>query len=467
MADYTFFTDKRPSLVPDLRASVSELNQPNSIGSARRLASGLLLASLAVRAAPAAEALTSTESPHLLAPETSEQDTFSNPIARGADPWVVYHAGYYYFCEPVTDNSIAIWKSDSLTRRGDRRVVWKAPQEGWNSALIWAPELHRLDGRWYIYYAASAAPRDNTSHRVGVLESLTDDPLGPYFDRGMVYTGDDRYGRAANHWAIDATPLELHGRLYLLWSGWPDGEDLQYLYIAQLENPWTTAGPRVRLCDNATYDWERVNNDPRQRGLHEAPQVLKHNGRVFVVYSCSASWQQTYKLGLLELTGDDPLNPADWRKYPQPVFQSSDEVFGVGHASFVKSPDGLEDWIVYHAKISRTPGWRRVICTQRFGWRPDGSPDFGRPVPWQVRQKQPSGSRGVGFLLNGSETRIRPQGRSTRCPRFEPTGSLRPDLAGARYAWRFGHCPCEALVSLPGQTNFRDCRLCRANSTSS
>lgn len=321
---------------------------------------------------------------------------FCNPIARGADPWVAQHSGHYYYCEPVRDNSICVWTSDRLTHRGQRQIVWRAPRRGWNSHLIWAPELHRLDGRWYIYYTASAGPKDNAGHRTGVLESVADDPCGPYRDRGMVYTGDDPSRRTGNCWAIDATILDLHTGRYLLWSGWPDERDAQYLYISALENPWTTRGPRVRLCDNDTYTWERIGDDPRERGLHEGPQVLLRDGRVFVVYSCSGSWQTHYKLGLLELAGDgDPLKSANWLKHPTPVFQSTADVYGVGHASFVKSPDGREDWVVYHAKVSRSDGWERVVCVQPFTWRADGLPDFGRPAPWETPLPAPSGDPGL------------------------------------------------------------------------
>ncbi len=232
---------------------------------------------------------------------TISSSTYCNPIGPGADPWVVQHEGRYYSCEPVADCAIGLWTSDRLTDRGTRRIIWRTPRREWNSHQIWAPELHRLNGRWYIYYTASSAPRYNAGHRAGVLESSADDPCGPYIDRGMLYTGDDPAGRGPNRWAIDATVLTLGGRNYLLWSGWPREEDMQYLYLAALENPWTTRGPRVRLCDNATYVWERVNDMPGGRGLHEAPQVLQRNGRVFVVYSCSSSWDATYKLGLLEL----------------------------------------------------------------------------------------------------------------------------------------------------------------------
>jgi GH43 family beta-xylosidase len=53
----------------------------------------------------------------------------------------------------------------------------------------------------------------------------------------------------------------------------------------------------------------------------------------------------------------------------------------VGHCCFTQSPDGTEDWIVYHSKTRRWDGWHdRVVRAQPFGWRADGLPDFGRPI---------------------------------------------------------------------------------------
>ncbi|MEW6251976.1 MAG: glycoside hydrolase family 43 protein [Planctomycetota bacterium] len=381
-----------------------------------------------VEAAPAVAAVQAPDTTS--APAAQREATFCNPIGPGADPWVIRVAEprrpageqsrvRYYLCQ-AAGHAIAVCSSDRLTRPGPRRIVWRAPPTGWNARQIWAPELHRLAGRWYIYYAASDG--DNANHRLGVLEAETDDPQGAYRDRGMLYTGDDpetwvaeggggtragpqppartgaapaqdeRVRRAGNRWAIDATILAHRGRMYLLWSGWPANEDAQYLYIAPLENPWTVGGPRVRICGNADHVWERVGDDPQARGLHEAPQVLRHGARTFVVFSCSGAWLPEYKLGLLELAGDgDPLDPASWRKHPEPVFQRTDAVCGVGHASFAKSPDGTEDWIIYHAKKSRAPGWERLICTQAFDWQADGRPDFGRPATWGEPLALPSG----------------------------------------------------------------------------
>lgn len=343
--------------------------------------------------------------------------TFTNPIFRGADPWVVRHESAYVWCAAYRD-AIHVGISDRLTARGTLTTVWRAPRGAWNSREVWAPELHRLAGRWFIYYAASDGR--NANHRVGVLESLADDPLGPYVDRGPLYTGDDATACAVpypaeqdphwrgNRWAIDATVLERDGRLYLLWSGWPAEQDVQYLYIAPLEHPWLVGGPRVRICDNTDFAWERVQDDARPRGLHEGPAVLRRGGRVFVAYSCSGAWLPTYKLGLLELTGPDPLDPAAWRKHPEPVFAPTADVHGVGHACFTKSPDGREDWIVYHAKLKCAPGWERAVCTQPFGWTPTGFPDFGQPLPWGTPVPAPAGEPAPPAVSITKPRRARP-----------------------------------------------------------
>lgn len=302
--------------------------------------------------------------------------TFRNPIAPGADPWVIRHNGAYYWCTSDRDLGVAVYRSDSLAELGEKHLVWSAPETGPHCAQVWAPELHRLDGRWYIYVAASNGR--NETHRMIVLESEADEPTAPFHFKSELYSGDDFDGQTNNRWAIDGTVLEVFGRRYLLWSGWADDRDEQWLYIAPMKNPWTLAAARTRVCANNDYRWERVGESRTERGLNEGPQVLQRDGRTFVIYSCSGSWEASYKLGLLELErGGDPLDPRAWRKHAKPVLVPSERICGVGHCSFTSSPDGTEDWIVYHAKVSPRHGWTRVIRAQRFTWTPDGFPQFG------------------------------------------------------------------------------------------
>jgi GH43 family beta-xylosidase len=78
------------------------------------------------------------------------------------------------------------------------------------------------------------------------------------------------------------------------------------------------------------------------------------------------------------------LDSASWQKYPQPVFKKSLEngVYAPGHNSFFKSPDGSEDWILYHANAAPNQGCgkHRSPRAQKFTWNSDGSPNFGVPV---------------------------------------------------------------------------------------
>ena len=324
--------------------------------------------------------------------------TFTNPLYRGADPWVVFRDGWYYSCHAGPGGRLEVWKSATLTRRGDCQSVWAPPARGWNRAQVWAPELHYVRGRWYIYYAASDGY--NANHRMGVLEAATDDPQGPYVDRGMLYTGDHLASGKRSRWAIDGTVLELNDQLYFIWSGWEDHRDVQHLYIARMSDPCTIASDRTRVCANDCHEWERVGERRWERGLHEAPQVLVRDGRVFLVYSCSGSWQPTYKLGMLMLEpGADPVGGWGWRKHSAPVFQPTREVFGVGHCCFTQSPDGREDWIVYHSKTRRWDGWHdRVVRAQPFGWNEQGMPEFGAPIDHPLpRPSGESSSSPVGL----------------------------------------------------------------------
>lgn len=288
---------------------------------------------------------------------------------------------------------IYISKNKKLTdiKRNEKRV-WTPPNKGWNQANIWAPELHYIQGKWYIYYAAASKAGSPFIHqRSGVLQSTTQNAQGKYVDKDMLYTGDDIQNHSNNKWAIDLTVTKIRHQLYAIWSGWSKNRDTdktpQNLYIAEMENPWTMSSNRVRISA-PTAPWEKG----PELDLQEGPEVLKHNDKVFIIYSTQDSWLVTYKLGQLKLAGPkaNPMDPSSWIK-SGPVFKGTDKVFGVGHVSFTTSPDGTEHWIVYHTKVDSTPGWNRSIDLKKFSWYLDGSPDFGIPPPSDKPIAVPSG----------------------------------------------------------------------------
>jgi len=306
-----------------------------------------------------------------------ERDDFYNLLMQdGADPWMYKHTdGYYYFTK-TTGSDVTVWKSASITGMdgAPRRVI---PTGGHN---IWAPELHYIHGAWYIYYAMDDG--DNVNHRMYVMENTSADPLqGVWKQKGQITD-------TTNRWAIDGTVLKVNGELYFIWSGWEGKENIrQNLYIAHMSNPWTIDSERVEIS-RPTYAWE-TNHSPQ---VNEGPQVAIRNGIINLVYSASGSWTNDYCLGLI--TADvtrDLLDPASWHKREEPIFVSGNGLYGPGHHSFTTSPDGTEDWIVYHVAKYKDAGWNREVRMQPFTWNADNTPNLGVPADPNLPLSLPSG----------------------------------------------------------------------------
>jgi GH43 family beta-xylosidase len=327
--------------------------------------------------------------------------TLTNPILpSGADPWIAVRDGYYFYIGS-RGNSLVIWKTRNLAdlKNAENKVVWRPPATGPNSREIWAPELHFVRGKWYIYFAADAG--SNRSHRLWVLENPSSDPLqGEWTLKGKIADPSDK-------WAIDGTVFETGSKLYMAWSGWEgDVNGTQSIYIARLKNPWTVAGKRV-MISTPRYPWEKVGDlkpgkdpsiDPPHVDVNEGPAVIQHEGKIFLTYSASGCWTDYYALGMLTASASSNLlNPASWKKSQVPVFWQSGEAhaYGTGHNSFFKSPDGKEDWILYHANSEPNQGCggRRAPRAQPFTWKPDGTPDFGPPLPAGQAIPGPSAAR--------------------------------------------------------------------------
>ncbi len=310
---------------------------------------------------------------------TGGQPTFANPVApEGHDPWIVQSDDAYYYCY---SHRGCIWvhrgQTIQETVQFEGQQVWRPEPGQAYSKELWAPELHKVAGQWYIYVAADDGRNEN--HRMVVLQSRTGDPTGPFDLKGKIADASDK-------WAIDATVLEHEGRLYFIWSGWEGDVNVQQnLYIAAMKDPLSIDGPRS-LISEPDYDWEKIGTPL----VNEGPQVLKHEGNVFIIYSASGSWTDNYGLGQLKLVGEDPLDPNAWEKKQTPVFGSTATVFSPGHASFTKSPDGTEDWIIYHAAKHKGAGWNRNTRMQRFTWDAQGNPCFGSPVSEDIEIAAPS-----------------------------------------------------------------------------
>lgn len=325
-----------------------------------------------------------------IAPAQPAGNTFTNPLLdSGADPWVVQWKGFYYYLN-TSGRNLTLRKTVDITNLKDaqKNVVW-TPEAGhpWSQQL-WAPELHRWGNKWYIYFAADAG--DNASHRIYVVENENDDPMeGTWIFKGKISDSSDR-------WAIDATTFELRGQHYLVWSGWKGAEDgEQDLYIAHMSNPWTIDSERT-LISQPTYPWETHGDLPgRHVNVNEGPEFLSHGKKMFVVFSASGCWTDFYTLGALEANvAADPLDAKSWTKIEHPLLSTDAgaKAFSPGHNGFFKSPNGKEDWIIYHANPAAGQGCGhfRSPRIQRFTWDKLGRPEFGRPVALGEPLKKPA-----------------------------------------------------------------------------
>jgi GH43 family beta-xylosidase len=325
--------------------------------------------------------------------QNSVTKTFTNPLlASGADPWSIHKDGFYYYTNTLGDK-LAIWKTANLAelQTAPRTIIWTPPANTPYSKQIWAPEIHFLRGKWYVYFAADNGKNEN--HRLYVLENASKDPtVGEWTFKGKIADPSDK-------WAIDGSVFESKGSLYMTWSGWEgDKNGRQDLYIAKMKNPWTIEGQRVRIS-SPKYEWERNGdlndpNNPPHVDVNEGPQILKRNNKLFLIYSASGCWTDHYALGMLWTSaGSNLLDSAAWAKSAAPVFKGSVEngVYAPGHNSFFKSPDGKEDWILYHAnsKPGEGCGRNRSPRAQKFTWNADGTPNFGEPVKAGVSLQLP------------------------------------------------------------------------------
>jgi len=336
---------------------------------------------------------------------TIYQHLYTNPIIRHrADPFVYKHIdGMFYFTASHTDDkhnligeyqyrNITIRRASTLEGLADdsgeyvERVVYhRDPLPGFQSPHIWAPEIHFIDGIWYIYYTTSIDENDLWSIRPHVLQCKAADPFeGEWVDLGQVKkTVEDTI--AFTDFSLDHTVLQLHGELYFFWAEKHPVDSV--IYAAKMVNPWTIDSSRICPVVSPEFNWER-HGFP----VCEGAGFLHRNGRLFLTYSASGT-DALYCVGMCTADENaDLLDPSSWTKSPYPVFQSTkkNKQFGPGHNSFTKDEEG-HDIMVYHARQeekylidkSYQPLYDagRNTTLMRIYWNEDGTPNFSVPIP--------------------------------------------------------------------------------------
>jgi GH43 family beta-xylosidase len=302
-------------------------------------------------------------------------------ILQRADPYVVLSEdGWYYFTASVPAyDGIVLRRAKSLAElpEAEEKYIWHCHESGPMSKHIWAPELHFLFGKWYIYYAGGEK-EDIWKIRPYVLECQGSDPMNdPWIEKGkMRRAAEDEFSFEA--FSLDATVFENKGKWYYIWAEKVGvGKQISNLYIAEMENGYTLKTVQV-LLTTPDYDWERIGF-----WVNEGPGILRHNGKIFMTYSASETGT-CYCVGMLTADeNDDLLDPRSWKKERYPVLASCEEkhIYGPGHNSFTKDEEG-NDIIVYHARteteIVGDPLYNpnRHAMLMKVTWDADGRPVF-------------------------------------------------------------------------------------------
>ncbi|MDD2648268.1 MAG: family 43 glycosylhydrolase [Eubacteriales bacterium] len=268
-------------------------------------------------------------------------------IENRADPMIIRgEDGLYRFVASVPEfDRIELRQSATLhgLRDAKPRVIWRRHESGEMSSNIWAPEIHRVFGSWYVYFAAASSGADKSGiydHRTYALKCEGDDPMTAEFtEAGRIDTGWSSF-------TLDSTTFELNKKRYFVWAQ----RDYSIagnsnLYIAEMLSPTKLRLPAAMLS-RPEYDWEC-------QGflVNEGPFVLRHAGKLFLTYSGSAT-DERYAIGMLAMDeSSDPLLPASWTKSAKPVMVTEAEngLFGPGHNCFTKDESG-NDILVFHAR---------------------------------------------------------------------------------------------------------------------
>lgn len=298
-------------------------------------------------------------------------------IPNRADPYILHENGLYYFTASVPEyDRIVLRAAQTLEglRTAEERVLWRKHESGVMSRNVWAPELHLIQGKWYVYFAAGEQD-DMWKIRPWVLECDGDDPMtGEWKEAGQVQAADEF---TFQDFSLDMTSYETHGRRYNVWAEKVSvGKKISNLYIAETDGAKRFVTPQMLLV-SPTYDWERVGF-----WVDEGPAFMEQGDRVFVAFS-SSSTGPAYCIGLMWAPADaDLMDISCWHKLNHPVLTTSEEkgLYGPGHNSFFRDDEG--NWLMaYHARTydeiigDSLYDPNRHCYLMRVAWK-DGMPVF-------------------------------------------------------------------------------------------
>jgi Beta-xylosidase len=244
----------------------------------------------------------------------------NSPVLLG-DPFILLDNGTYYAygthasggIEVYTSTNLKEWKLQGLALNKD---------DVWADRKFWAPEIYKVNGKFYMYYSAD-------EH---ICVATSDSPLGPFKQT-------EQKPMILDEKCIDNSLfIDDNGKPYLFFVRFNDGNNV---WVAELESDLTTIKKEtMHPCIHVSQEWEKV--WPR---VNEGPFVIKHKGLYYMSYSANSYESPLYGVGCA--TASNIMGT--WTKYDNnPLLQSPGDLVGVGHNAMFTDKEGRLR-IVYHA----------------------------------------------------------------------------------------------------------------------
>ena len=319
-----------------------------------------------------------------------------NPLSEKnfSDPFITFDnkTGYYYAIASCQCDILTIYRSTTIgdiLKNGECKDVYVCTDENGAWGPMWAPEMYKIGGKWYIYTSCREVRTDNPwdTKRLLILQSITDDP----FDGFEFGSKPD-----TSIFAIDPSSTFIGDKQYICYSEVDEKEDaFQVLVIREMKDPLTFTNNKAVIA-RPTLPWELVPPYDGKEAIVEGAFFVKKDQRLFIVYSANGCWSEDYCLGVLEYMGGEVCDANNWKKHPNPLFVKGNGIYGPGHASFFYSPDGSELWCAYHCLLNENPKslpMTRNTCIQKVEFDKTGYPYMGDPVGVLKKIKSPLGEK--------------------------------------------------------------------------
>lgn len=306
------------------------------------------------------------------------QATYTNPVwdHNFPDPLVVNDQGTYYaFATQRDEHAHQVITSKDLVHWKKEKSI---PAPAWATGQLWAPEVHKWKGKWYLFCSGL----DKDSKKRDLTVAVADKPTGPYTYIAKLIPGASENPTGTDEGAIDPTVFIEKGVLYLL-------------YIRE-------AVPRAIKIVRLSDDLKSTIGEPKvvititrdvEQGILDAPTMIKRNGTYYLLFS--TGWFQSdnkndSKYQIWAATSKSLIGP--YAKPDKPVLTGvKDLIYSPGHQCVFRTSNG-DWWIGYHAwstegepRYGSNPKGR-TFRIDRLKWTSEGPQAVGptlspQPIP--------------------------------------------------------------------------------------